>query len=126
MRKLQKMSRQYYCSICGMKLTCTRKALRHKSIVIDLITPHTCDNAHLENITDATKPIKPKLVFNDSLSAKEDEIVGQLQFNDRRDPKFQRQAITSTAPANILNIIKRNHPTGAERSMIDLDESDEA
>ena len=105
MRKLQKMSRQYYCSICGMKLTCTRKALRHKSIVLDLITPHTCDDSHLENITDALKPVKPPIVFNDSAPSKSD-LTTQMDFYDKRGDSTKRQ-IKSTAPPGILNALNK-------------------
>jgi hypothetical protein len=90
-----------------MELTCTRKALRNKSVLLDLITPHTCDDSHLENITDAPKPIKPSIVFNDSAPNKHDLTQQMdLEFTDKRDSSAKR-SIKSTAPAGILNALNR-------------------
>jgi hypothetical protein len=92
-----------------MSLTITRRALKNKVQVIDLVEPHTCDDAHLGNITDAPKPIGPKTVFNEPTSFKEDETYRELDYVDRRDSKYLRQSskpLTSSAPLGILDSVK--------------------
>ena len=106
------MARQFYCSKCGINLKCTRKALKNKMLILDLIDPHECIEGHDHNLKDADRPVDARLDFNNSQASKE-EVRQQagltnLQYTDRRDPKFRRQESeqVSSAPPGILNTIK--------------------
>lgn len=102
------MARQFYCAKCGINLHVTRKALKNKMLILDLVEPHECRDGHAHNLQDAEKPIDKRFVFNDSAPSKEelDQQVKltNLDYTDRRDPKFRRQ--DSSAPPGILRTVK--------------------
>jgi len=92
-------------------------------LILDLIEPHECIEGHEDNLKDADKPSDPRLVFNNSLPAKQEAQqqarLTNLQYTDRRDSKFRRQEElqTSSAPPGILGTVKANIPSRPERAI---------
>ena len=93
------MPRQFYCEYCGRELTITRKVLKNKGVIVDLVSLHACDEKCSASIEDSKTPVeKHTHISADKRLKLNDEITTD---GDKRDKQFLR----STAPAGILGQI---------------------
>jgi hypothetical protein len=126
------MAKKLFCSYCGMPLEEKAKALKNRAEVIFVIKPHECDEKHLDNITDADKPMHRIDVEAKQVAARgtipENEVHASFTFSDKRDAAVLRKhskPVISTAPQSILSMVKQGAATGPERPFKDLDLEDE-
>jgi len=93
----------------------SRKALKNKRIIVELVDPHVCDASNLENITDAedSKPVAKKEEARQPLP--------RMEFSDRR-PK---EHVKSTAPLGILEGIKLRTPSVPKHTLDDMEGGDD-
>jgi hypothetical protein len=111
------MSKLYFCSYCGLELTYSRKALKNKGIIRDLIDPHDCDDSNMENIVDADKPTKGAVTPAESTEVTQEEKkeltnikdAFDLGLGDKRDSKHKRESSGESpvsAPSSVEQMIK--------------------
>ena len=112
------MAKKYYCSSCGIELTYSRKAVKGKGIILDLIAPHECEGFSIasnpdgkptaEEIINDAKPLGAMKKVSDADSKVRDKgmrSVFEGNYGDKRD------GVKSTAPAGLLNSM--NNITGS-------------
>lgn len=92
--------KRYFCESCGTELKWSRKALKNKGIIVELITPHECDNSNLQNIQDADKPLVEQVTFIPKEKPPPESPLDPFDrvFSDKRNEKF----LKSSAPPGIL------------------------
>jgi hypothetical protein len=105
------MAKIYYCSVCGIHLVHSRRAVKDKGIILDLISPHECEgyainsrpNGELtvKDILDKTSPERVVVKESDSLRP---SPLGDIEPGDRRADKDK---VSSTAPSSLIKAI--NH-----------------
>ena len=102
------MPKQFYCSICGVELIYSRKAVPGKGRILDLIAPHECEGYAIksdgfgkETVLDVLDNLKDLIKVVEEVS--EERPSGfRLDEGDKRDDKDKR----STAPKSLLDNIK--------------------
>jgi hypothetical protein len=116
------MPKTYFCSNCGTPLRWSRKALRNRQVIVDLIDPHECDAENIVNIQDSETPTKNAITFD--TKEMEDRITRSLTPEDDepdRRPPEQKRKVKSTAPINVLSAVKNQVPTKPTSEFEDLD-----
>lgn len=111
------MAKVYHCSECGMELTFTRKVLKNKQVILNLIIPHDCSDEFIDNITDADEPVNRPLP-----TSKEEDRQRPAHFpiSDHGDRRG-KDLVKSTAPANLLDQVKLGLASTPERTFEDVD-----
>ena len=98
------MARHFFCAYCGTPLIVTRKALKNKQTIVDLVKLHECDEDNVGNITDADKPVE---TFEDvHKRAAEKSFPAPNETSDRRSKEHLRKGDKSTAPKTLLDKVK--------------------
>lgn len=113
------MPKQFFCSYCGLPLTYSRKALKNKGMIMNLIDPHECDESHMENIVDADKPTRKAVTpvdFTEVASEEKKALINpnnafDLGPGDKRDKKDLHPSFTSSAPSSTREMIKDSDGT---------------
>ncbi len=110
------MSKTYFCLTCGTSLTHTRKGLKNRGEIVNLIALHECDEDNLHNITDSEKPTRRTARTAPEDLDKEENIVDNafnkfdLGTGDKRDKKDLHPSAnvpqTSSAPPIAKQMIK--------------------
>jgi hypothetical protein len=100
--------RNFYCSQCGKHLTTFRKALPSHGTVIDLIDPHECSEEPVDfDLTPLNVPTfnpeKGDKKFVQKLNELTPKKLNTFFENDLKD---RRDEIPSSAPPNVLGILK--------------------
>lgn len=100
------MSKKYYCSICGIELVHSRKAIPGKGTILDLIDPHECeghsiksgkfDSPTVKDILDNLKPLGPAV----KITHGKESTGSTFDHQDRRD------GVRSSAPQSLLEHIR--------------------
>lgn len=99
------MPKKFYCSNCGIELKHSRRAIKGKGLILDLIDPHECEGYAiksgefgeptvldvLENLKDLSKTIE---------AASQERHTGFSLKDNRKD------IITSSAPEGVLATVK--------------------
>ena len=134
--------RYIYCAQCGEKLEIHRKAVPSKGKVYDIIRPHNCDEAALEDMSEEVikkiaenemKMVPPKLeqMFNSFKFVKKlnsfdqkleiEPHTAEAETGDKRSKEhLRKEIVTSMAPSNLLKNIK-NLPTSQPESDINVE-----
>lgn len=102
------MSKKFYCSICGIELTHSRKAIPGKGTILDIIDPHDCEGHAIKSnefeaptVKDILNNLKP-LGKTVKVSGDRESTGSTLSHQDRRD------GVRSTAPQSLLDRIRTN------------------
>ena len=125
-----------YCANCGLRLPLIRKAIPKLGMIVDLVPYHTCSEGaptfnpdHLQNI--AALPEEGKDKFVKSLNElkplervnplpfepihtteKQARSLGTVSTLELRDRRFEADdTVKSTAPSNVLSMIKEMMPS---------------
>lgn len=107
------MSRNFYCSKCGMRLSIVRKALPRYGAIVDLVVHHECAETPVEfDMTPLTENF-PALnedehqfvkKLNDLSPKRVSATIGTDDLCDRRFDREENDK--SSAPKSILGMIK--------------------
>jgi len=107
------MSKQYYCSSCGIQLKAYPKAVPGKGYIVNLVDPHECEGYAIAGIEEGQKTvleiinglktIAPTTADSEIRSEKANLIIGK----DLRDERDKR---TTSAPSNLLNHVEKMEP----------------
>lgn len=106
------MAKRFFCSECGTQLQVTRKALKNKAMIVDLVTPHVCDEDNLNNITDADRPTERAVPMSKPDPNPPDVRPINFDIRDRR----KKEHVKSTAPSGVLNQLENLGASAPERT----------
>jgi len=51
------MTKKFYCSLCGIELKFTRKAVEGRGEIINLISPHECEGYAIHSAEEGSKTV---------------------------------------------------------------------
>ena len=103
------MAKHYYCSVCGIELVYSRKAVPKKGLVLDLIQPHECEGYSVRSNVDEKPTVEDVLRDTKDVQKiveKEVEGTGFFRRNFNSNLSDKREEVrTSTAPRSLLENI---------------------
>lgn len=102
------MAKKFYCSICGVELIHSRKAIPGKGTILDLIEPHSCDGKAIESGEFDSPTVKDILNNLKPLGSMEKVSSGKKSTGGTLDVRDQRDGVRSTAPQSLLDHIRAN------------------
>ena len=105
------MPKFVYCSVCGTKMTVTRKAVRKLGRIVELIDPHKC---HEEPIDLDLNPVEvPSYVEEGNKKFVQNlnklvslSTVSTSNLRDRRFDVEQEEEASSTAPQSLIQNLR--------------------
>lgn len=100
-----------YCANCGQRLTVTRLALPKYGTIIDTVNYHECLDEPVEiNLQANPAPaFTEKNKFISKMGHSEGSLsrpVRMIGTDDLRDRRFENEITKSTAPVNVLSMLK--------------------
>ena len=113
------MPKHFYCLLCGIELTHSRKAIPGKGIILDLITPHECEGYSVKSNIDENPTVeevieKARTVHLETVETEIGRITGKGPSN-LLDGDLRKEVKTSTAPDTLLrnlNTLENSEPSG--------------
>lgn len=115
------MAKAYYCSVCGIELGHSRRAVPGKGLILDLIDPHECEGHSVKSNPDEAPTVTDVIETLEDLHKAEvidEKTVGHINVpGDRRDEKDKKNLETSSAPENLLKNFKGLPNTEPEGEM---------
>ena len=101
-----------YCSICGIELVHSRKAVPGKGHIFDVVEPHECEGYAIKANEDESPTVMDVLEnlkdLGKTIKKVSDVSTGPQEPGDRRADKSD---ITSSAPGNLLRSLRDLPPS---------------
>jgi len=121
------MAKQFFCSNCGTPLKWSRKSLKNRQVIVDLIDPHECNAENVVNITDSNVPTVDRIkIENEQFEDKVKRASSpDFEFEPDRRAKEHKRVEKSSAPNNLLSQVRDNQLPSSkmEQEFKDLDEA---